>query len=165
VLGAGGTDQEDQSLKPAWANSSCDPTSKNPSQKRAGGVAQGVGPEFKPQYHHIKKERKEEKTLSVLTLGKYIPKLPKRQAFMIRTFKSSLLLHFAQEMHIKKKKISLKIANILLKTSLSSIQFFKFYFTVFYIYLHVYTLFGPSLPSPPPAFGENLFNPLVLQFC
>jgi hypothetical protein len=22
---------------------------KNPSQKRAGGVAQGVGPEFKPQ--------------------------------------------------------------------------------------------------------------------
>jgi hypothetical protein len=24
---------------------------KNPSQKRAGGVAQGVGPEFKPQYH------------------------------------------------------------------------------------------------------------------
>jgi hypothetical protein len=23
---------------------------KNPSQKRAGGVAQGVGPEFKPQY-------------------------------------------------------------------------------------------------------------------
>jgi hypothetical protein len=24
---------------------------KHPSQKRAGGVAQGVGPEFKPQYH------------------------------------------------------------------------------------------------------------------
>jgi hypothetical protein len=23
---------------------------KNPSQKKAGGVAQGVGPEFKPQY-------------------------------------------------------------------------------------------------------------------
>jgi hypothetical protein len=23
---------------------------KNPSQKRAGGVAQGVGPEFNPQY-------------------------------------------------------------------------------------------------------------------
>jgi hypothetical protein len=23
---------------------------KNPSQKRAGGVAQGVGPEFKPYY-------------------------------------------------------------------------------------------------------------------
>jgi hypothetical protein len=25
-------------------------TRKNPSQKRAGGVAQGFGPEFKPQY-------------------------------------------------------------------------------------------------------------------
>jgi hypothetical protein len=25
---------------------------KNPSQKRAGGVAQSVGPEFKPQYHN-----------------------------------------------------------------------------------------------------------------
>jgi hypothetical protein len=28
---------------------------KNPSQKRVGGVAQGVGPEFKPQYHKKKK--------------------------------------------------------------------------------------------------------------
>jgi hypothetical protein len=29
---------------------------KNPSQKRAGGVAQGAGPEFhKPQYHKKKK--------------------------------------------------------------------------------------------------------------
>jgi hypothetical protein len=27
---------------------------KNPSLKRAGGVTQGIGPEFKPQYHtHI----------------------------------------------------------------------------------------------------------------
>jgi hypothetical protein len=25
---------------------------KNPSQQRAGGVAQGVGPEFKPQFHN-----------------------------------------------------------------------------------------------------------------
>jgi hypothetical protein len=33
------------------ANSSRDPISKKKkSQKRAGGVAQGVGPEFKPQY-------------------------------------------------------------------------------------------------------------------
>jgi hypothetical protein len=35
------------------ANSSQDPISKKkkkPSQKRAGEVAQGVGPEFKPQY-------------------------------------------------------------------------------------------------------------------
>jgi hypothetical protein len=28
---------------------------KNPSQKRAGRVAQGVGPEFKPQYQKKKK--------------------------------------------------------------------------------------------------------------
>jgi hypothetical protein len=28
---------------------------KNPSQKRVGGVAQDVGPEFKPQYQKIKK--------------------------------------------------------------------------------------------------------------
>jgi hypothetical protein len=28
---------------------------KNPSQKRAGGVAQGVGPKFKPQYRKKKK--------------------------------------------------------------------------------------------------------------
>jgi hypothetical protein len=27
-----------------------DPILKNPSQKKAGGVAKGVGPEFKPQY-------------------------------------------------------------------------------------------------------------------
>jgi hypothetical protein len=27
---------------------------KYPSQKRAGGVAQGVGPEFKPQFHKKK---------------------------------------------------------------------------------------------------------------
>jgi hypothetical protein len=31
---------------------------KNPSQKRAGGVAQGVGPEFKLQYHKKKKKKK-----------------------------------------------------------------------------------------------------------
>jgi hypothetical protein len=45
-------------LKPAQANSSQDPISKNPSQKRAGGVAQCVNPEFKPQYHKKKKKRK-----------------------------------------------------------------------------------------------------------
>jgi hypothetical protein len=27
---------------------------KNPSQKWTGGMAQGVGPEFKPQYHKKK---------------------------------------------------------------------------------------------------------------
>jgi hypothetical protein len=32
------------------ANSSRDSTGKKLSQKRAGGLAQGAGPEFKPQY-------------------------------------------------------------------------------------------------------------------
>jgi hypothetical protein len=31
---------------------------KNPSQKRAGRVAQGEGPEFKPQYCKKKKKKK-----------------------------------------------------------------------------------------------------------
>jgi hypothetical protein len=52
---SGGRDQEDHSLKPAQANSAQEPISKNPSQKRAGGVTQGEGPEFKPQYHQKKK--------------------------------------------------------------------------------------------------------------
>jgi hypothetical protein len=30
---------------------------KNPSQKRAGGMAQVVGPEFKPQCHQKKKKK------------------------------------------------------------------------------------------------------------
>jgi hypothetical protein len=47
---SGSRDQEDHGSKPAWANSSRDPISKNPSQKRAGGATQVVGPEFKPQY-------------------------------------------------------------------------------------------------------------------
>jgi hypothetical protein len=41
------------------ANSSWDPYLKKPITKNwAGGVAQGEGPEFKPQYHKKKKERK-----------------------------------------------------------------------------------------------------------
>jgi hypothetical protein len=46
---SGSRDQEDHGLKPARANSSQDPISKIPNTKRAGGVAQGVGPEFKAQ--------------------------------------------------------------------------------------------------------------------
>jgi hypothetical protein len=38
-----GREQEDCSLKPAGANSLQDPISKNPPQKRIGGVAQGAG--------------------------------------------------------------------------------------------------------------------------
>jgi hypothetical protein len=45
---SGGRDQEDQGSKPAWASSSRDPTSKIPNTKRAGGVTQGIGPEFNP---------------------------------------------------------------------------------------------------------------------
>jgi hypothetical protein len=52
----GGRDQEDCSSKLAQANSSVRPyLEKNPSQKRAGGLAPGIGPEFKPQYHQKKK--------------------------------------------------------------------------------------------------------------
>jgi hypothetical protein len=43
--------RKDCGSKPAQANSSRDPDSKKkPSQKRTGGVAQGAGLEFKPQY-------------------------------------------------------------------------------------------------------------------
>jgi hypothetical protein len=51
---SGGRDQEDCGLKSSWANSSRNPISKNPSQKRAGGVAQSEGSEFKPQYYKKK---------------------------------------------------------------------------------------------------------------
>jgi ABC-type cobalt transport system substrate-binding protein len=44
---SGGRDQED-----------CGSISKIPNTKRAGGAAQGVGPEFKPWYHKRKKKRK-----------------------------------------------------------------------------------------------------------
>jgi hypothetical protein len=47
---SGSRDQEDHGSKPAWANSSQDPILKIPNTKRTGGVAQGVGPEFKSQY-------------------------------------------------------------------------------------------------------------------
>jgi hypothetical protein len=57
-----GRDQQDPGSKPARTNSSQDPISKNPSQKttkknRAGRVAQGEGPEFKPQYCKKKKKK------------------------------------------------------------------------------------------------------------
>jgi hypothetical protein len=48
-----GGDHEDRSSKPAWATSAHDPISKKPVTKnRTGGVAQGVGPEFKPSTAH-----------------------------------------------------------------------------------------------------------------
>jgi hypothetical protein len=47
-------------------NSSQDPISKkkNPSPKRAGEVAQSIGPEFKPQYRGKKKKEEERKRKS-----------------------------------------------------------------------------------------------------
>jgi hypothetical protein len=41
--------------------SSQDPISKILNTKRAGGVAQGVGPEFKPSYTHTHKKKKRPK--------------------------------------------------------------------------------------------------------
>jgi hypothetical protein len=50
--------------KPSWTNSLQDPMSKKKSQKRAGGVAQGVGSEFKPQYCKKKKSTQMKCTIS-----------------------------------------------------------------------------------------------------
>jgi hypothetical protein len=44
-----GRDQEDRVSKSAGQIVCRILSQKNPSQKRAGGMAQGVGPEFKPQ--------------------------------------------------------------------------------------------------------------------
>jgi hypothetical protein len=63
---SGGRDQEDRSLKPAQANSSRNLILKNPSQKRAGGLAQGEGPEFKPQYKQNKTETKRARCTSII---------------------------------------------------------------------------------------------------
>jgi hypothetical protein len=53
---SGGRDQEDLGSKPAQANSSQYPISKKAiTKKRAGEVAQGIGPEFTLQYHKRKK--------------------------------------------------------------------------------------------------------------
>jgi hypothetical protein len=47
---------------------------KNPSrtQKKAGGMAQGTGPEFKPQY----RKKKKKAGLSGMYLSTQAPKLP-----------------------------------------------------------------------------------------
>jgi hypothetical protein len=54
---SGSRNQEDHSSKPAQENSLQDPILKNPISKNwASRVAQGEGPEFKPQYHTQKKK-------------------------------------------------------------------------------------------------------------
>jgi hypothetical protein len=50
-----GKDQEDYGSKPAQANKFARPISKISNTKRASGVAQGVGPKFKPRYWGKKK--------------------------------------------------------------------------------------------------------------
>jgi hypothetical protein len=64
---SGGRDQKDRGSKPTWANSSArDPISKkNPSQKRAGGVTQGGGSEFKLQLLEKKKKREKETLINI----------------------------------------------------------------------------------------------------
>jgi hypothetical protein len=59
---SGGRDQEDRSLKPAQANSLQDSILRNSITKNwAGGVAQGEGTEFKPQYR--KQQQQQQQTL------------------------------------------------------------------------------------------------------
>jgi hypothetical protein len=54
---SGDGDQEDCCWKPAWKNSSLRPyLNKMLHKNRVGGVAQGEGPEFKPQYCKKKKK-------------------------------------------------------------------------------------------------------------
>jgi hypothetical protein len=59
---SGGSNQEDLGSKSAQTNSLRDPISKKPithmHTERAGGVAQGLGPKFKPQYRKKKKKKK-----------------------------------------------------------------------------------------------------------
>jgi hypothetical protein len=54
---SGGRDQEDVGLKPLGKQFIMRPYLKKKTlhKNRAGGMAQGVGPEFKPQYHKINK--------------------------------------------------------------------------------------------------------------
>jgi hypothetical protein len=54
---SGSRNQEDRGSKPALTNSSQDPISKKIHHKKRAGVAQGVGPEFKPLYHENKQTK------------------------------------------------------------------------------------------------------------
>jgi hypothetical protein len=60
---SGGKDQERLWFKGQPGQIVCETLiSKTPITKRTGGVAQGVGPEFKPQYHKKKKNPKNNET-------------------------------------------------------------------------------------------------------
>jgi hypothetical protein len=55
---SGSREQGDHSSKPARQIIHETLSRRNPSQKRAGGVAQGEGHEFKPQYCKKKKKKR-----------------------------------------------------------------------------------------------------------
>jgi hypothetical protein len=74
---SGSRHQEDCGSKPAQANSSQPYLEKNPSQKRAGGVAQGVGPEFKPQYSKNKNKTKPNPGVWRIVLPNKVPSGPR----------------------------------------------------------------------------------------
>jgi hypothetical protein len=57
---SGGRDQEDLVRSQPWQIVNETLSRKNPSQKRAGGVTQGVGPEVKPHLIPQKKKKKKE---------------------------------------------------------------------------------------------------------
>jgi hypothetical protein len=64
---SGGRDQEDLSSKSAQANSLRDPILKKNHKKRTEGVAQGIGPKFKPQY-----KKKSKININYITLFTFI---------------------------------------------------------------------------------------------
>jgi hypothetical protein len=55
---SGGKSREDYGSKSAWEKSSQDPISKEHITKKGWEVAQGVGPEFKPQNCKKKESKK-----------------------------------------------------------------------------------------------------------
>jgi hypothetical protein len=57
---SGGRDQEDHVSKSALANRLWPYLEKTHHNERDGGVVQGIGPEFKPQYCKKKKKRQYE---------------------------------------------------------------------------------------------------------
>jgi hypothetical protein len=63
---SGGRDQKDLGSKPSLALFKRPYLKENPSQKRVGGVAQIVGPEFKPLYHIKKKKQKNPVIMAIL---------------------------------------------------------------------------------------------------
>jgi hypothetical protein len=67
LIYSGGRYLEDLSSNQLWQLVRKTVSQKNPSQKRVGGVAQGVGLEFKPQYH----KRKQTKQGFICKLNKF----------------------------------------------------------------------------------------------